>query len=59
VAIAMINGDRAARTRTWQSSLGWEPPTVRTYRQRNGKPVFDLVTFAGQRAAPACATDRR
>jgi hypothetical protein len=54
VAVALIDGDRAARIKDWQKRLGWEDAAVMTYRQADGKAVFDLATFASNRSAPPC-----
>jgi hypothetical protein len=54
IAVALIEGDRAVRIKDWQQRLDWEDPTVVTYRQADGRPVFDLVTFSGNRNAPHC-----
>jgi hypothetical protein len=58
VAIAVITGDRAARIESWRNELRWIAPQVTPYAQADGKIVFELATFKGQRDAPACA-DRR
>lgn len=54
VGVALINGDRAARTGEWQRNLAWTPPTVVSYRQADGKVVFDYLTFRGDRNASVC-----
>jgi hypothetical protein len=58
VAFAAITGDRAARIERWQDELRWSAPSVTTYSQADGKIVFELAMFAGQRDAPACAEKR-
>jgi 4-amino-4-deoxy-L-arabinose transferase-like glycosyltransferase len=55
VAIALIEGDRAARRDEWQAALSWDAPLVQTYRQADGGVVFELATFAGRVDAPSCA----
>lgn len=55
VAIALIDGDRAARRDAWRAELGWDAPSVTPYRQADGVPVFDLVTFKGRVDGPSCA----
>ena len=55
VAIALIEGDRAARRGEWQAALAWDAPVVQPYRQADGKVVFELVTFEGRAGAPSCA----
>jgi hypothetical protein len=54
VAIALIDGDRAARREQWQAALAWEAPHVQPYRQADGRVVFELVTFKGRAGAPSC-----
>jgi len=56
VAIAVITGDRAARIADWQQELRWGAPLIVEYRQGDGKIVFDLATFKGQRDAPDCVS---
>jgi len=55
VAFAVITGDRASRIAGWQRALHWGAPSISEYRQGDGKVVFELATFKGQRDAPACA----
>ena len=54
VAIALIDGDRAARRNAWRAELGWDAPSVTPYRQADGEVVFELVTFAGSAGHAAC-----
>jgi hypothetical protein len=54
VAVALINGNRHDRAVDWQAALGWDAPTVQSYRQATGEAVFDLVTFAGRADGPGC-----
>jgi hypothetical protein len=58
VAFAAITGDRAARIERWQEELRWSTPVVAAYAQADGKVVFELATFKGQRDAPSCAGSR-
>jgi hypothetical protein len=54
VAFAVIDEDRAARVEAWQRELRWSAPLTSAYRQADGKIVFEIATFKGQRDAPAC-----
>jgi hypothetical protein len=54
VAFAVITGERTARIERWRQELRWGAPAVTPYAQADGKIVFELATFAGQRDAPAC-----
>ena len=57
IALVLITGDRVARLAEWQHKLRWDSPAVATpYRQGDGKVVFELATFRGQRDAPICST---
>jgi hypothetical protein len=56
VALAVIDGDRAARIDVWRRELRWSAPSISEYRQGDGKTVFELATFKGRRDAPDCAT---
>ena len=58
VAFGAITGDRAQRIESWRNELQWQSPVTTTYRQADGKAVFDLATFTGARDAPGCATAR-
>ena len=54
VALAVITGDRAARIADWQRALHWSAPSISEYRQGDGKVVFELATFKGQRDTSDC-----
>jgi hypothetical protein len=54
VAFAVIDGDRAARVAGWQHELGWSAPVRAAYAQADGKIVFELATFKGQKSGPGC-----
>jgi len=54
VAVAVITGEREARIAGWQQALHWGAPATTTYRQGDGKVVFELATFRGQRGAADC-----
>jgi hypothetical protein len=56
VAIALVDGDRAARRDNWTRRLGWTSPEVRSYRQASGAVVFDVDTYRGNRDAPGCVS---
>jgi hypothetical protein len=56
VAVALIDGDRAARANRWQAELGWSAPTVTHYRQHDGTPLFDYVSFQGDASSDHCRT---
>jgi len=55
VAFAVITGDRTARIEGWRGELRWSAPSVVAYAQADGKIVFELAMFKGQRDAPDCA----
>ena len=40
VMVALVAGNGDGRLDTWSAALGWGAPTVRTYRQFDGKPVL-------------------
>ena len=42
------------RSAQWTRRLDWDAPTVTTYRQRDGRPVFDLDVYRGRRGDPRC-----
>jgi hypothetical protein len=56
VAIALVDGDRAARRDDWTRRLGWTSPGVTSYRQGNGTIVFEVVTYRGNPNGPGCVT---
>ena len=55
VVVVLITGDRKERFRQWQMRLGWSAPQLRAYRQRDGKVVFEMATFAAQDAGDRCS----
>ena len=56
VAVALIDGDRAARSDDWTRRLGWDAPDVVHYAQGDGKIVFDVLGYRGRSGGPGCAT---
>lgn len=54
VSVALLGGDRAERFRQWQARLDWTAPQIRGYRQRDGKLIFELATFAAVDAGGRC-----
>jgi hypothetical protein len=54
VAVALIDGDRAARRDDWTRRLGWDPPEVVHYAQADGKVVFDVLGYRGRAGGPGC-----
>ncbi len=55
VAVALIDGDRAARREDWTRRLGWDAPDVVHYAQGDGKVVFDVLGYRGRAEGPGCA----
>jgi hypothetical protein len=55
IEVALIEGDRANRFRSWQDALDATPISVRDYRQLDGKVVFQVATFERGSAAMVCA----
>ena len=57
VAVALIDGDRAARRDDWTRRLGWDAPDVVRYAQADGKVVFDVLGYRGRADGPGCASN--
>jgi hypothetical protein len=55
VAVALIDGDRAARSDDWTRRLGWDAPDVVHYAQADGRVVFDVLGYRGRADRPGCA----
>jgi hypothetical protein len=54
VVAAFITGDRAARAAQWGDKLDWDAPTVVPYTQADGKVVFEIARFTGNRQRTGC-----
>lgn len=59
LAVALVDGDRAARREDWTRRLGWRAPEVESYRQADGRVVFDVLTYHGDAGGPGCAAPGR
>ena len=54
VAVALVDGDRAARRDVWTRRLQWDAPDVVHYTQGNGTVVFDVLDYRGRADRAGC-----